>query len=331
MAIENAQDFLFQRIREILPQHISLVDSISEILHVSNDSAYRRIRGETQLVLEETRQICDHFHLSLDQMLNVKSGAILFQTVRIDNKNYPFENYLGGILQQLQQTESFLQKEVIYLTKEIPLFHQFTFEPYFAFRYFFWMKSILQHPDYANRGFSFDCLTPSIKSLGEAVIKTYNNIPSIEIWNSECINSTIFQVEYYKEAGLFSSASDIRLVYEATEEAIIHLRNQVENGCKFLPGENPQFKKSNYKFYFNRIILADNTILVATDHVKTVFLVFDILNYMATRDETFCNDTFEVMQNLMKRSTQISSVSEKQRNIFFNMLISKIQDRKKHL
>ena len=78
-------------------------------------------------------------------------------------------------------------------------------------------------------------------------------------------------------------------------------------------------------------MLGDNTILVATDHVKTVFLVFDILNYMATADDTFCNDTFEVMQNLMKRSTQISSVSEKQRNIFFNILIAKIQDRKKHL
>ena len=331
MAIENAQDFLFQRIREILPQHISLVDSISEILHVSNDSAYRRIRGETQLVLEETRQICDHFHLSLDQMLNVKSGAILFQTVRIDNKNYPFENYLGGILQHLQQTESFLQKEVIYLTKEIPLFHQFTFQPYFAFRYFFWMKSILQHPDYANRGFSFDCLTPSIISLGQAVIKSYNNIPSTEIWNSECINSTIFQVDYYKEAGLFSSAADIRMVYEATEESIYHLKNQVENGCKFSPGENPQFKKSNFKFFYNRVMLGDNTILAITDHVKTVFLIFDVLNYMTTADDTFCNDTFQGLQNLMKRSTQISSVSEKQRNIFFNILIAKIQDRKKHL
>jgi hypothetical protein len=105
----------------------------------------------------------------------------------------------------------------------------------------------------------------------------------------------------------------------------------VENGCKFSPGENPQFKKSNFKFFYNRVMLGDNTILAITDHVKTVFLIFDVLNYMTTADDTFCNDTFQGLQNLMKRSTQISSVSEKQRNIFFNILIAKIQDRKKHL
>ena len=327
----NAQDFLFQRIREILPPHISLVDAISEILHVSNDSAYRRIRGETYLVLEEARLICDHFHLSLDQMFNVHSGSVLFETVRIHNKNYSFENYLEGILQQMQQVSGFLQKEIIYLTKDIPLFHQFTYQPYFAFKYFFWMKSILQHPDYATRTFSIDCMPPAVKLLGESVAKAYNLIPSTEIWNSECINSTIFQVEYYKEAGIFSSASDIRMIYDAVEEAMNHLKSQVEYGCKFLPGENPQLKKDNFKFFQNRIMLGDNTILAITDHQKSVHILFEVLNYMSTRDDAFCKDTFEVMQNTIKRSTLLSSVNEKQRNVFFNTLLSKIADRKRNL
>ena len=327
----NAQDFLFQRIREILPPHISLVDAVSDILHVSNDSAYRRIRGETYLVLDEARLICDHFHLSLDQMFNVKSGSVLFETVRIHNKEYPFENYLEGIQQQLQQVSGFLQKEIIYLTKDIPLFHQITFEPYFAFRYFFWMKTILQHPDFTTSTFKFDCLPPAVKSLGESIIKSYSAIPSTEIWNSECINSTIFQVEHYKEAGIFSSGADIRMVYDTVEEAILHLRNQVEYGCKFLPGENPQLKKNNFKFFQNRILLGDNTILVITDHQKSVHINFDVLNYMSTRDESFCKYAFEMMQNVIKKSTLLSMVSEKQRNVFFNIILSKIQERKRNL
>lgn len=327
----NAQDFLFQRIREILPAHISLVDAISEILHVSNDSAYRRIRGETYLVLEEARLICDHYHLSLDQMFNLQSGSVLFQTVRIHNKNFPFENYLQGMLQQIQHMGGFLQKEIIYLTKDIPLFHQFIFPPYFAFRYFFWMKSIYQHPDFATKSFSVDCLPAAVKSLGESITKAYATVPSTEIWNTECINSTIFQIDFCKEAGIFSSASDIRMVYEAIEEAIHHLKNQVEYGCKFSPGENPQLKKNNFKFFLNRIMLGDNTALAITDHQKTVFINFDVLNYMTTRDDSFCKDTFDMMQNIIKRSTLLSSVSEKQRNVFFNILLSKIEDRKRHL
>ena len=53
----QSQEFLFQRIRELLPVHASLVDTVASILHVSNDSAYRRIRGETPLVLDEAREL----------------------------------------------------------------------------------------------------------------------------------------------------------------------------------------------------------------------------------------------------------------------------------
>ena len=49
----SIQEYLFQRIREKLPAEVSLADAVSELLYISNDSAYRRIRGETPLVLED--------------------------------------------------------------------------------------------------------------------------------------------------------------------------------------------------------------------------------------------------------------------------------------
>jgi len=331
MPTTAAQDFLFQRIKEMLPAKVSMVDAISEILHVSNDSAYRRIRGETPLVLEEAKELCDHFHLSLDQLFNLKSGFTLFQTERLHYKNYTFETYLGGILQQMKQVGNFMRKEVIYLTKDIPIFHNFSAEPLFAFRYFFWMKSILRHPDFENRRFLLDCLTPEIKKLGADIVEAYNNLPSTEIWNTECVNSIIFQIEYYKDAGYFTNTEDIKKVYEAVEEVFYHLKDQAEYGCKFLPGENPQMKRNNFKFFYNRVTLGDNTILAITDNIKTVFLNYDVMNYMITRDEKFCNDTYEELQILIRRSTLISATSEKHRNIFFNTLVGKIEDRKRHL
>lgn len=66
MATHTAQDFLFQRIREILQQHTQVVDAVSEILHIRSDNAYRWIRCERPLVLDEVRQLCEHFHLTMD-------------------------------------------------------------------------------------------------------------------------------------------------------------------------------------------------------------------------------------------------------------------------
>jgi hypothetical protein len=327
----QAQEFLFQRIKELLPPHVSLVDAVAETLHLSSDSAYRRIRGETPMVLDEVKELCQYYKISLDQLLDVKSGSVLFQNVRINIHNYTYETYLSDLLKQVQYVNSFIQKEIIYLTKDVPIFHNFYFKPLIAFRYFFWMKSILQKPGYADREFELNCVSQEIEELSRELVRAYEKIPSTEIWNTECINSVISQIEFYKDSGYFSSAADIKTVYESLEETFLHLKNQVEYGCKFMPEENPGTKKTNFKFFYNRVVLGDNTIMAVTDRVKTVFLNYDVLNYMLTRDEAFCSPCYDDLQNLMKKSTLISQTSEKQRNIFFGIMLNKIEDRKRNL
>ncbi|MFI5133152.1 MAG: helix-turn-helix domain-containing protein [Chitinophagales bacterium] len=331
MPSSQAQEFLFQHIKELLPSHVSLVDAIAETLHISPDSAYRRIRGETPMVLDEVKELCQYYKISLDQLLDVKSGSTLFQNVRINTAGYNYETYLGDLLKQLQYVSGFIQKEIIYLTKDIPLFHNFYYKPFNAFRYFFWMKTIVQKPEFINRDFELNCVSPEIEALNLELVKAYNKIPSTEIWNTECINSAISQIEFYKDSGYFSTSADVKTVYESLEETILHLKNQAELGCKFLPDENPQTKKNNFKFFFNRVVLGDNTVMVITDHLKTAFLNYDVLNYMQTRDETFCSLRYDDLQNLIKKSTLISQTSEKQRNIFFGIMLSKIEDRKRNL
>ncbi len=331
MPNDRSQEFLFQQIKELLPPHASLVDSVAEILHISSDSAYRRIRGETPVVLDEARELCRHFKLSLDQILNVQGGATLFQNVRIDLKNYSYEKYLGDLIKTVNHIGSFIHKEIIYLTKDMPIFHNFYYKPLIAFRYFFWMKNIMQHPDFQNRDFELSCVSPEIERLSRELTIAYNQVSSVEIWNTESINSAILQIEFYKDSGYFSSAADIKAIYESLEETFLHLRNEVEYGRKFMPEESPESKKDNFKFFYNRVILGDNTIMTVTDRLKTVFINYDVLNYMFTRDEGFCNPCYEDLQNMMKKSTLISQTSEKQRNIFFNIMLNKINERKKNL
>ena len=52
------QQALFQQVKDQLPGHLSFVDEISDLLEISNDSAYRRIRGEKELSLKETQKVC---------------------------------------------------------------------------------------------------------------------------------------------------------------------------------------------------------------------------------------------------------------------------------
>ncbi len=325
------QGILFQRIKEKLPPQIPMVDAVSEILHVSNDSAYRRIRGETLLVMEEAAELCRHFNLSLDQLLATKNNDVLFHNVRIRNQQFTYRQYLEGLQLQMTALAKVDQKEVIYMSKDLPIFHNFYFKPLIAFRYFFWMKTHLGHPDFEKLHFDFSILPADIEMLSRELARVYCTIPSSEMWNTESINSTISQIEFSRDSGHFSKTADVMSVYEALEESIHHMKAQAEHGCKFMPGEEPEEKKINFKLFFNRVVLGDNTIMVIANSTKSAFINYGHLNYIRTTDEGFCNDLYKDFDNLIRRSTQISQSSEKQRNIFFNILLEKIQDRKRNL
>jgi len=58
MAEKQIQEFLFQHIKEKIPSGAAMVDVVAAALYISPDSAYRRIRSVTPLVLEEAQVLC---------------------------------------------------------------------------------------------------------------------------------------------------------------------------------------------------------------------------------------------------------------------------------
>ena len=327
MTASNLQERLFQRIREKLPASLSLADEIADKLFISTDSAYRRIRGETLLVLDEAKTLCEIFHISLDDLLKEDSSAISFHPVQVAYEENSFEKYLQGILSRLEALSQANDKQIIYLTKDLPFFYNFLFHPLSDFHYFFWMKSILQHPDFLKASYIKDIMPLHIKKLGTEILSFYTNIPSVEIWNTECVNSTISQIEYYRDAGYFLSEDDVDELYKALEKSIYHIKLQAEYGSKFMPGQQPSLKGSNYKFFYNRLVLGDNTILVSANGKRTAFIAYEVLNYLVTENEQFGKEIHEKLHNLMKKATLLSEASDKQRSIFFNTLLKKLPAR----
>ena len=83
--------------------------------------------------------------------------------------------------------------------------------------------------------------------------------------------------------------------------------------------------------YFNEIVIMENSILVQLDGTKAAFLVHNVLNFMLSRDVRFCDNMYSYIQNLVRKSTLISTVSERERARFFKYLRQKIAGRKQSL
>jgi hypothetical protein len=67
----GVQQIFFRHIKASLAGHLSLVDEVADLLNISNDSAYRRIRGEKLLSFEEIQILCTHYKISLDQLFHL--------------------------------------------------------------------------------------------------------------------------------------------------------------------------------------------------------------------------------------------------------------------
>jgi len=318
------QRFFFQHLKSKLPPHVSFAEEIADLLQISNDSSYRRIRGEKPISFEEIQKLCRNYEVSLDHILSINTNSTVFYGNWVDVDNFDFEKYLDDMLKHLAHINRAEKKIMYYEAKDIPPFHHFQFPDLAAFKYFFWMKTILAYPDYTKMKYE-DCnLKDTLHKTGLAIIKTYNKIPSVEIWGEDTINSTIRQIEFYKDSGFFKNEKTIEVLYNQLEQLIFHIEKEAECGEKFLVNEKPIGDKNNYQLYFNEVFQGHNSIMTETNDAQSVFINHGILNYMITHDKRFCEYTKKTFENTMRKSSLISSVSEKERVRYFHLLKKKL-------
>lgn len=316
MAPTNQQAF-FTYLKTQLPPHLSLVDEVADLLNISVDSAYRRIRGEKAIDFDEIQKLASHYKISLDQFLHLSSNAILFSDRSLTaNSTFHFDDYLKALIQDLTYMNSFENKMLYYLNKDVPIFHHFAFPELAAFKCFFWRKTIVHDPTFANQRFLLEEHIDVFREASAKISDLYATIPSLEIWNMESINSTIRQIEYYRDTQAFSRKKDIETVYEGLLKAIERIEGFAEVGKKHTTAPSQQ-KPGDYQVYINEFILGDNTIMVHLDGAKLVYVNHAVHNYMLTKDERFCEFTHDHFLNIIKRSTPISVANEKERTKFF--------------
>jgi hypothetical protein len=321
---KTTQELLFQTIKQRLPSNLSFVHDISELLGISYDSAYRRIRGEKELSLEEIKTICLHYSVSLDSLMGIESHSIVFTSMAIGQKNFTLEMWLASLLTEVKRLKECKEKEVIYAAKDIPVFHLFQFPEIAAFKFYFWHKALFPDREDEDMQFSMD-VTESIYSIGYELLSLYNTIPVSELWSEETFTSIIRQMEYCYISGFFESKADILSLCDVLEKLVRHLQREAERGFLFLYGSPEDGLPGNYRLYFNEVILSDNTIYTNMDGNPGNYMTYNVINLLTTHNPVFCEQIRNNLHILMSKSTLISGTSAKERNRFFNVMQEKIR------
>ncbi len=330
MNVNELQQQLFHVIKRKLKEDKSVAEEIAGLLDISTDSAYRRMRGEKTISFDELYRIAINYSISLDQLMNINNGGIVFQGQYLDKENFRFENYMASLVQNMAYMNSFKEKEFYYSCKDLPIFHHFVFREIAAFKWFFWLKTYFQFPEFEKKKFRFSDYPDELFALDQKVLNIYNQIPSIEIWNIESMNIILRQIEFYRDGQVFESDKDAYMLYDTLEKLWDHMEKEAAAGYKFNYNE-PDKPMAKFSMYFNEVLLGDNSMLVILDGQKLSYMTHTTINFMLSRDIKFNENMHNHLRNQIRRSTLISAVSEKERSRFFHIIRERIARRKEAL
>lgn len=307
----DIQPLFLEHVRSKLPDHVSFPDELAEVLNISRDSAYRRIRGETILSLEEVRIICAHYKISLDSVLATTTDAITFNH-RAINSSFTLHDWLVSILKNLEMIIQFPQRELIYCAKDIPMFHYFHFPELAAFKLYFWMKEYHRYEQYQNVNFKPEVVPLETMQVGKKITDYYGRVPSVEIWSDEVANITVRQIEFSLESG-FINDEQASLLMGKFLELLELLKTFAAQGSK-------SGQEQNYTLYKNEILIADTTLLFKMGEKRVTFITYNTMNILTTAEEKFCSQMESYLNNVVNKSILISASGERERNKFFNRI-----------
>ena len=327
---EDFQKVFFDTIKQRLPKHISVVHEIAELLEISYDSAYRRLRGDKELTIDELQILSSKYKISVDSVFGYNNIDIHFHPFPMDTQHDGFVAWLKLRLLEVQKIYDSGTKELIMVARDLPILYYFDFPELAAFKIYFWKKLLLHHPEYHEKKFNIDELPVEILEVGSKLLTLFNKIPSVEIWCQETFTRIMQQIDFCYISGLFMYKNDAITLYNKLEMLIRHLQYQTEQGFKFHYGVAvTDTEEENFKIFVNEILLIDNTAFVQRDGKKILFMTHNSLDILLTANPLFCNQVEHALRIIMKTGTHISGTSALECNRFFNSIYAKLEEYKK--
>lgn len=316
----DIQQTLFDQLKSRAISNIPIVEAISDLLNISTDAVYRRVRGEKRLDIDELTKICTHFNISFDALTGAKQQSLHFGYVPLDlNNAVVYKQYMRQLLHSFTNLSKANQKEVFFTAIDIPMFHFLPYTQLSLFKVFSWSNSTGAFKGNFNE-FCNMMLDDDLMDIYKQLTLAYNEIPSVEIWTDHTFDAILRLIDYYYESGYFSSTDEALLLCSQLLEMITVIYQWSTRGFKDeQPGTVP------YKLYLSGIELENNFVVLKQEQSISCIIKLYTINSMITTNQDFCNESMKWINNTMRKSTLISGASQKESFKFFNLLTQKVR------
>ena len=117
------EDKLFDYIKLKIPENVSFIDAIADVLDISYDAAYRRITGKTTLGLNDVLKLMEAFSFSVDEVFTDKKDFIRVTKAEGVNSVDKLGDYFNIAISELKTISKFQKSEIYYSAKDLPVYY----------------------------------------------------------------------------------------------------------------------------------------------------------------------------------------------------------------
>lgn len=309
---------LFNYIKKQLPDNISFIEEIADVLDVNYDAAYRRVNGKTAVTLKEILLLSKHFKFNLNDVFNdeeVGSEKIIVEKTHQNISNSTLGLFFEKAKQEAQVIFNSKNGQIYNCAKDYPFYHSDS-GLLKRFRLFVFINMLSR--DSEAKKVPFSNFKPSASILGkyDAFLNQYKKNSLVEIWNDSTIDNVLNQVQYFFEVGLTTKDETIA-ISNGLKDSLNSIQEQAKNN-KRTQNNNP------FQLYHNNIISLLNTIVMKTDVEKTIFVPYTNLTYFKIIDKNTTNQIEQYLKTQIEFSNNLTGEASVERNKFFNAMHQKI-------
>jgi hypothetical protein len=298
-------------LNKFIKDKILSIEVLSSLLNQSKDSVYRRLRGETDFLLNEAFIIANKLEISIDALHKENISQTIFRTKQFvfhDDAIDTIQQYINELHTDLEKVAKAGVINLYYAAKDLPLFCFFSSATLTNFKLYFWYITLFNNSS-KKLAYQQDWLPKNVVNKAIDLYRLYNQTNSVEIWNFETINSTLHQIQYCLECGLINTSQAHELM-----DAMLDFVNNLDD---FARAGNKN-KIGKLTMYLNEILLLDNSVIFDLGFQHLFYLPYQTLNFLSTTDENFAKQNLEWFQKQIAKSTLISGDGEKDRNKLMN-------------
>lgn len=310
--VEYTDRLLVEKILEKIPPHIKVVDYLMEVLGISRNAVYRRLRYEKSFSFDEIVKLSSFLRFSLDDIVAAAGEGGHTRLVSAPYAKITTENSVVSLFEHftvlLKQFENTPDSQFIITADRLHFLSINDEEPLFRFLYYELMYQLREIP--VNCPFSEITIPESVHRMSKEFHQRFISISHKEyIIDSNLYLNVVRDIQYFYKKKLISE-KELMYMKEHLHTAIKHTQAYMQMGVNDLP-----LKKS--KFYLSGMEVTSNTTYTnCSGNEESSFWLY-AANPIHTADKHICRIHKMWLDSLMRSSTLISGANE---NVLFDFI-----------